>query len=830
MVDAGSLAEINAAGSDDDAPSNDYMTQSDDELDPEGLFVASKTAIKDLQVSQDFIAAVKNASLDNGDLDAETVARLRNPITEPLNISDPALRYSLDLFLAATTGSEDTYHASRDAYLRRHPENEVLTLATIKRKVEEWSGVVPIVSNMCPSSCAAYTGPYSELDSCPVCKAPRFDENGLPQKFYTIPLGPQLQALFRNPESAKHMHYRREKTQEILDSVDEDGNLNIPVYDDYLHGSAYLEAVDRGDIQPTDVVVIGSIDGAQLYRNKQSDCWISIWIIAELTQQKRFKVRHILPDSFIPGPHKPKHIDSFKFPSVHHLSALQKEGMQIWDAHDTKVVTSRPFLLMQTADGPGMTGLNGLVGHHGVYGCRLYCPLQGRRKDGTPHYYPVMTLPTNYTLEGCSHPAVDPKTLPQPSEAEYLKNLAYVLESKNMKEYKERRKDTGISKPSLFSGLVREHMLSIPGCFPGDIMHWGSLNWPDLILSLFRGTLPCEAPDSKDSWIWAVLKGDVWKAHGQAVADCTPYLPGSFDRPPRNPAEKISSGYKAWEYLLYVIGLAPALLRGILPHTHWTHFCKGVSVIRCFHQYELPREQIIARHKLAIEYVSEFETLYFQGMPERIHFVRQSVHVMTHLGPEALRVGPAPLYSQWPMERTIGNLGQEIKLHSNPYANLSERGLRRSQVNALKAMIPDLYDPQEKREKKFPQGSFDLGDGYVLLRARDEYRHHLDGVAGQVIRAFLEEHNGPMPGVLSVVRWARLRLPNGQIARSAWKEGRRPLDKVRMARNVKVSLLLYNSNNPLKHVSYSMGGTPPLPKFSFFSRPKSMAATRRSHW
>ncbi|KAK6968953.1 hypothetical protein R3P38DRAFT_2589225, partial [Favolaschia claudopus] len=46
--------------------------------------------------------------------------------------------------------------------------------------------------------------------------------------------------------------------------------------------------------------------------------------------------------------------------------------------------------------------LNGLVGHHGVYGCRLYCSLKGRRKDGKPHYYPVMQLPTNYNLSGKS--------------------------------------------------------------------------------------------------------------------------------------------------------------------------------------------------------------------------------------------------------------------------------------------------------------------------------------------------------------------------------------------------------------------------------------------
>ena len=30
-------------------------------------------------------------------------------------------------------------------------------------------------------------------------------------------------------------------------------------------------------------------------------------------------------------------------------------------------------------------------------------------------------------------------------------------------------------------------------------------------------------------------QGEVWKAQGKRVADPTPYLPGSFDRPPRNP-------------------------------------------------------------------------------------------------------------------------------------------------------------------------------------------------------------------------------------------------------------------------------------------------------
>ncbi|KAJ6484804.1 hypothetical protein C8R45DRAFT_829746 [Mycena sanguinolenta] len=313
-------------------------------------------------------------------------------------------------------------------------------------------------------------------------------------------------------------------------------------------------------------------------------------------------------------------------------------------------------------------------------------------------------------------------------------------------------------------------------------MHWAGLNWPDLVLGLFRGTIDCEKPDSKDSWHWAVLKDQLWKEHGKSVADAAPYLPTSFDRPPRNPAEKISSGYKAWEYILYLIGLAPALLDGILPYEEWRHFCKGVSVIRSFQQYHISVDQIVESHQLACEYAKEFEEMYFQGMPERIHFVRQSIHAMTHLAPECIRIGPPALHSQWPIERTIGNLGQEIKSHSQPYANLSERSLRRCQVNALKAMFPDL-DPETK---ELPRGAVDLGDGFALLRARDEHGHRLLDDEGTTIRAFLESVNGPQRGALSVVRWARLQLPNGQIARSAWREKKRPLYKVRMARNVKI--------------------------------------------
>jgi hypothetical protein len=292
------------------------------------------------------------------------------------------------------------------------------------------------------------------------------------------------------------------------------------------------------------------------------------------------------------------------------------------------------------------------------------------------------------------------------------------------------------------------------------------------------------------TWDWAVLQGETWKLHGKTVGDMKPYLPGSFDRPPRNPAEKISSGYKAWEFLTYVFVLGPAVLYGILPDKYWRNFCKLVVPTRIIHQRSITSIQLQKAHKLFVEFIEEFELLYYQRKPERLHFCRPSLHALPHLAPETTRIGPPCYYTQWTMERTIGNLGEEIKQPSNPYANLSQRGIRRAQVNALKAMIPDL----EPDTTRLPRGAMDLGDGFILLRARDDTPQVINGKAGEVIRLYMEHideeesEGGLEPWSPRVTRWARLRLPNGQIARSSWKEKLKPLERWRMSRVAKVCL------------------------------------------
>jgi hypothetical protein len=154
--------------------------------------------------------------------------------------------------------------------------------------------------------------------------------------------------------------------------------------------------------------------------------------------------------------------------------------------------------------------------------------------------------------------------------------------------------------------------------------------------------------------------------------------------------------------------------------------------------------------------------------------VRPSVHGILHMPSETVRVGPTPLSSTWTMERLIGDLGSEIRQPSNPYQNLSQRGLRRCQINALIALFPFL----DRTPTSLPRYSLDIGDGYVLLRAKERTGRILTEIPEYpLIWVYLEEAERQHGNVRTdhipvqlkgrIPRWARLRLPNGQTARSA---------------------------------------------------------------
>jgi hypothetical protein len=177
-------------------------------LDLDNLIESAQ--LTDIQITLQFIELLKTASFNDDlcKLDADTLERLKNPVTTPVELS-PDERLSLDLFVSVQNASQEVYNSAAKAIRRRHPHDELLSYYGAKRLIAEITGVIPVTHDMCVNSCIAYTGPFSNLDSCPKCGTSRCDlqTNKPRQTLNTIPLGPQLQALKRHKDSAIALQY-----------------------------------------------------------------------------------------------------------------------------------------------------------------------------------------------------------------------------------------------------------------------------------------------------------------------------------------------------------------------------------------------------------------------------------------------------------------------------------------------------------------------------------------------------------------------------------------------------------------------------------------------
>ena len=91
-----------------------------------------------------------------------------------------------------------------------------------------------------------------------------------------------------------------------------------------------------------------------------------------------------------------------------------------------------------------------------------------------------------------------------------------------------------------------------------------------------------------------------------------------------------------------------------------------------------------------MEFVCEFEDLYYQRKASRIHFVCQSIHMLTHVAPETICAGPLSCYAQWTLETAIGNLSREIRQDRDIYTNLTQRAVLRTQLSSVRAHFPQV--------------------------------------------------------------------------------------------------------------------------------------------
>ena len=76
--------------------------------DMEEFPALAQSRIEHVKLAQQFIDEISATTFDNGNLDANVIECLRNPEEGPVDISDPDIRLSLDLFMACEYSSQQT--------------------------------------------------------------------------------------------------------------------------------------------------------------------------------------------------------------------------------------------------------------------------------------------------------------------------------------------------------------------------------------------------------------------------------------------------------------------------------------------------------------------------------------------------------------------------------------------------------------------------------------------------------------------------------------------------------------------------------------------------
>jgi hypothetical protein len=163
----------------------------------------------------EFIKGLCGATLDNDPIPLDVHERLRSPIAEPPQINK-VLRLCLDVYLATINGSQVSYDNVCTALKRFSPDTCTLSHDQLKCKVTELTGVIPLMTDMCPNSCVAFAGPFAELYMCPECSVAHYETItrgkrlvSVPRKqALTIPVGLQIQVQYRSPEGTWNMGHR----------------------------------------------------------------------------------------------------------------------------------------------------------------------------------------------------------------------------------------------------------------------------------------------------------------------------------------------------------------------------------------------------------------------------------------------------------------------------------------------------------------------------------------------------------------------------------------------------------------------------------------------
>lgn len=475
------------------------------------------------------------------------------------------------------------------------------TLYQMKKRLEELSELMAESYDCCTKSCVAFTGPHAKLKACPRCRKPCYHQNGQPMKTYRyIPLIPRLVAYFLNRELNERMRYRSEghtrakagKNGYMTDVFDGSHYLGLLQKEVTIHGHALGHTYFS---DPRDIALGLATDGVNPWRRRKSTFWPILLYNFNLPPEERSHDDNAICVGEVPGPEKPKDMDSFLYPAVQELLKLAV-GVKAYDVIEDEIFTLRAYLLTVFGDIPAVSMLLRMKGHNARLPCRL-CTIQGVRIPNsrtTTYYVPLCrkNLQVNQT-------DYDPTNLPPRTHKQFMAQAHEVQSAETNAQSERSATEYGINGVPLLSTL---DSLSLPLSTGYEFMHLVFENLIPNLTLLWSGNFKDLNKDQP-----FVLDKTVWEAIGATTAASRSTMPSCYGAPVPNIATDRST-FSAETWSQWALFIGPVVLNGRFQNKrYYDHFCDLVSLINLCLKFEFSREDISKIRDGFIHWVKRYE-------------------------------------------------------------------------------------------------------------------------------------------------------------------------------------------------------------------------------
>lgn len=490
--------------------------------------------------------------------------------------------------------TEVLYAAIRERYRPKNSKTEIPSLKALRARMHRLSALSPKFWDCCINTCIAYTGHLSKLTTCPICAAPRLDPiTKKPQNSYsTIPLIPQLRALFCHPETAQKLQYRHmyeNQDNTISDIFDGERYKKLRKTNVVIEGQ---EQPYRYFEEQHEIALGLSADGMCPFKKRKHTCWPLMIVNYNLPPDERTHIDNLICVGVIPGPKCPADINSFLQPLIDELLELAR-GTAAVDVSQRRLFALRAHLISIFGDIPALTKILEFLGHNACFPCRfcLIPTVAAATSGGGTHRYCPLQQPDGFRTS--------PLELPLRTHENCLEVGLQVLQAPNNTARENLASKSGIKGVTLLAQL---HSVTVPASFPVDLMHMIWLNLIPQLVELWTGCFN-NLDDGAESYC---IDLTVWSAIGTICQNSGSTIPSSFGC--KVPSFEKRSYFIAETWNNFTMLLAPHLLwRRFSNKRYYNHFARLVRLLRLVLSFDLPREDLVTIRQGFANWIEEYE-------------------------------------------------------------------------------------------------------------------------------------------------------------------------------------------------------------------------------